>query len=96
MIEPTREPGSSSATNPRPVVSDATATRPSSPQIGHSVGRPSQIPRVGMGPMALWLGVPAALAVLIMLFFWLLPTLQSNAEQESTPRIQGTEGPREK
>lgn len=64
----------------------ASSTRPNSPDTGHSVGRPAEIPKVSIGRLALWLGVPFVLALLILVAYWALPALDSNTEDRDPPR----------
>jgi len=59
--------------------------RASATPTAHTVGRPSDIPRGGRGPLAAWLGIPLLLAILLAAVYWLLPALHSNDENKTDP-----------
>jgi hypothetical protein len=93
MVEPTQHSNDVTARSGENLIvspsQNAAVGQPSTPHVGHTVGRPAQIPSVSFGRLGLWIGLPILFTVLIASLFWLLPALQSNSEDKDHPRIVG-------
>lgn len=85
MVQPSQEPTRRPPEHDTRGIPDATRTQPGSVPVTHTVAHPSQIPRVGWGPLAAWIGAGLLFTVMIVLYF-VLPMLKSNTEEENHPR----------